>query len=424
MPQYLNLSIEFLLSVRRRAHKGAVARGLAVGCVAFFGFVMGLNSTSAQTTPSGPGDAATVSERMGTYNKPMAGPILDTPLTAATQEADEQKTKTSSGNTGAEIGSDITTDGVPETEATTSSDRGIDRASDRASDPASDQSDDPGADLAYGAFQRGFYLTAFKLALPRAETGDPAAQTLIAELYWNGFGIGRDQKKAVDWYRFAAEAGNREAQFAYANILLRGKVVPLDKETGTRFMLAAAKQNHPQANFNYAQILTASRPTYGGFKAAMPYYRFAADAGISDAQYAIATMHAQAQGVPYNDFKEARKWMRRAAEGGFDTAQVELGIWLATGKGGDKDEGAAFNWFSRAALAGNAIAQNRLAHMLANGVGAGRDVIRASAWHIISRRAGFNDSKMELLFSSMEEIDQRRALEAANQLSKRLNRRS
>ncbi|MEO0545466.1 MAG: tetratricopeptide repeat protein [Pseudomonadota bacterium] len=384
---------------------------MAVGSVVFFGFVVGLNSASAQTSPSASGDAATLSERMGSFDKPMDGPALDTPLTAAPSKADDQKTKTSSSNNGAEIGSDMTMDGVPDADEGTSN--GL----------SSDQSEDPGADLAYGAFQRGFYLTAFKLALPRAETGDPAAQTLIAELYWNGFGIGRDQKKAVDWYRFAAEAGNREAQFAYANILLRGKVVPLDKETGTRFMLAAAKQNHPQANFNYAQILTASRPTYGGFKAALPYYRFAADAGISDAQYALATMHAQAQGVPYNDFEEARKWMQRAAEGGFDTAQVELGIWLATGKGGGKDEGAAFRWFSRAALAGNAIAQNRLAHMLANGVGAGRDVIRASAWHIISRRAGFNDSKMELLFSSMEEIDQRRALEAANQLSKRLNRR-
>ena len=35
-------------------------------------------------------------------------------------------------------------------------------------------------DDAYGAFQRGYYLTALALALPRAEKADPAAQTLIA----------------------------------------------------------------------------------------------------------------------------------------------------------------------------------------------------------------------------------------------------
>lgn len=67
-------------------------------------------------------------------------------------------------------------------------------------------------DLAYGAFQRGYYLSAFKLALPRAESGEPAAQTLLAELYDRGLGVARDQKKAAIWYRFAAKTGNREAQ--------------------------------------------------------------------------------------------------------------------------------------------------------------------------------------------------------------------
>ena len=38
-------------------------------------------------------------------------------------------------------------------------------------------------DEAFGAFQRGYYLTALSLALPRAEKGDGAAQTLIGEIY-------------------------------------------------------------------------------------------------------------------------------------------------------------------------------------------------------------------------------------------------
>ncbi len=37
-------------------------------------------------------------------------------------------------------------------------------------------------DEPYGAFQRGLYKTAYNLALPRAEAGDAAAQTLIAEV--------------------------------------------------------------------------------------------------------------------------------------------------------------------------------------------------------------------------------------------------
>ena len=39
-----------------------------------------------------------------------------------------------------------------------------------------------------GAFQRGLYMTALNLALPRAEAGDPAAQTLVAEILSRGLG--------------------------------------------------------------------------------------------------------------------------------------------------------------------------------------------------------------------------------------------
>ncbi|MEX0852915.1 MAG: hypothetical protein WD036_06490, partial [Bauldia sp.] len=71
-----------------------------------------------------------------------------------------------------------------------------------------------GADLAYGAFQRGLYLSAFSLAIPRAEAGDAAAQTLIGLIYEGGYGLPRDYREAANCYQFAAKGGAREAQFA------------------------------------------------------------------------------------------------------------------------------------------------------------------------------------------------------------------
>ena len=271
-------------------------------------------------------------------------------------------------------------------------------------------------DLAFGAFQRGYYLTALKFALPRAETGDPAAQTLIAELYWRGLGVGLDKAKAVEWYRFGAKGGNKEAQFSYANILLRGDGVPADKKLGEDFMKKAAEAGHPRAQFNLAQIITARRPTWASFKRALPYYSSAAEAGVPDAQYALANIYAEAKGVPYNDDVKARKWLEKAAEGGFDTAQVELGVWLINGRAGKKDAKAARFWLSKAAARGNVIAQNRLARIHAFGIGTEKDLIRAGAWHILSRRAGFSDSEMDRIFQALPEIDKKRAIEAANQL--------
>src|SRR3546814_15880111 len=41
-------------------------------------------------------------------------------------------------------------------------------------------------DEAFGAYQRGLYVTALAIALPRAEAGDAAAQTLVAEMMTKG----------------------------------------------------------------------------------------------------------------------------------------------------------------------------------------------------------------------------------------------
>src|SRR5215510_697380 len=54
---------------------------------------------------------------------------------------------------------------------------------------AAPNSDQPNVDVAYGLFQRGFYLTAFNEAAKRAQQNDPAAMTLLGELSAQGLGV-------------------------------------------------------------------------------------------------------------------------------------------------------------------------------------------------------------------------------------------
>src|SRR5262249_58231534 len=78
-------------------------------------------------------------------------------------------------------------------------------------------------DIAYGAYQRGYYLTAFQEATKRVnEKGDPKAMTLLAELYANGFGVPNNDDEAAKWYKLAADRGDREAMFALAMFRLGG----------------------------------------------------------------------------------------------------------------------------------------------------------------------------------------------------------
>lgn len=264
-------------------------------------------------------------------------------------------------------------------------------------------------DFAYGAYQRGRYLTAFELALPRANLGDAAAQTLIAELYDKGLGIAQDKKEATAWYEIAAKAGNREAQFSFAIKLLNGKYIEKDYDRAMKLMEQAAKAGHSVAMFNYAQQVINKNPGSKGFAVALPYLEKAAGAGVVDAYYALSQVYASGLGQAAPDEKSARFWLIRAARGGVDTAQIELAIQLANGKGGEKDEKSAVAWFRRAAYSGNVIAQNRLARMLAQGMGTEANAVQAAKWYILARRAGHVDFWLDEFLKTISQTDRAKA---------------
>jgi TPR repeat protein len=166
-------------------------------------------------------------------------------------------------------------------------------------------------------------------------------------------------------------------------------------------------------------MIVSEKPDHAGFKQAYPYYLTAAEGGLADAQYAMANIHRQGIGVDFADAVAAREWMQKAAIGGLDSAQVELGIWLANGRGGEANPQRALRWFFRAAAQGNAIAQNRLAKMFLHGIGTKPDLIEAAKWNVLARRAGNRDAELDRMFDNLSDIDRKRAIEAANRISAR-----
>ena len=269
-------------------------------------------------------------------------------------------------------------------------------------------------DPAYGAYQRGMYLTAFELALPRAEAGDAAAQTLIAELYDLGQGVARDSEKAAQWYKVAALSGNREAKFAYGLRLLQGRDFEQDVKEGIRLMAEAADAGHPLAMFNYATHLISQRPTTAGYRKALPYLERAADHRLADAYYLLAGIYREGLATGIGNPEKARTFLERAAQAGVNEAQVELGIAYATGTDGPKDLAKANSWYLAAARNGNVIAQNRLAHQLFAGLGVQKNITEAAMWHILASRAGRADPVLDEYMRTMDEKSRSKALSMAN----------
>lgn len=268
--------------------------------------------------------------------------------------------------------------------------------------------------LAFSAFQRGQYITAMELALPRAQLGDPAAQTLIAELFAEGFGVGRSMDDAVFWYAQAAKNGDASAQYKLALLLTNGKYVERDEERARELMKNSAEGGNPQAQFNYAQLLVSERPGPKGIEEALSFFEGAAARGIPDAQYALSQIYVNEIDVSDEKKTLARKHLISAARAGYDTARLDLAIWLIDGVGGDRDFEAGFEWMRLAALKGNVIAQNRLSHLYIQAIGTLGKPIEAGRWYIISRRAGLEDPNLEDFYQGLTADEQKRSLEAAN----------
>lgn len=263
-------------------------------------------------------------------------------------------------------------------------------------------------DAAYGAYQRGHYLTALRLATPLALAGSPAAQTLIGEIYMQGLGVRRDIATATEWYEKAAGQGVPEALFQLAMIYLDGGEEFGDRDRAPELMRQAADAGHRIAQFNYAQMLADRDASPAGVARAVSYYEKAAEAGLADAQYAMAEITRIGAGGRTPDEAEARRWLEEAARQGHDTAQIDLGTLLVE-SGGESNQKEGFSWLMRAAAAGNPAAQNRIAKLYRAGVGVEPDRVAAAMWYLRARRAGLTDPVMEDQLDGLTEEELRLA---------------
>jgi hypothetical protein len=268
-------------------------------------------------------------------------------------------------------------------------------------------------DDAYGAFQRGLYLTAMNLALPKAQLGDAASQTLVAELLDGGLGVRRNESDALFWYQQAANAGDPNAQFKYALMLMEGRLVKRDRKLADQMMQKAADGGNAEAQFNMAQLKVAKTPGEKGLMDALPYYEKSALQGVPDAQYALSQLYISLP-VPKEKQDLARYWLEQAANQRFDTAMYDMGVWNINGIAGDRDYDTGFLWMKRAADNGNVVAMNKLAYLYINAIGTRPDPIEAAKWYVLSRRAGLSDLGLEDFYLGIEDDQQQEAIRRAD----------
>jgi hypothetical protein len=83
------------------------------------------------------------------------------------------------------------------------------------------------------------------------------------------------------------------------------------------------------------------------------WYRKAAEAGVTSAEYNLGVMYDLGQGVERN-YPEALKWYRKAAGQGYAGAICNIGILYYNAQGVERDMAQSYAWFSLCEQAGDA----------------------------------------------------------------------
>lgn len=266
-------------------------------------------------------------------------------------------------------------------------------------------------DPAYGAFQRGWYLTSLSLATKQAEAGITSSKTLLGVLYETGRGIPQDLELAASWYELASNDGDPKAALRLGLLYLSGAGIEADKKKAAEQLQKAAAADIPEALYNLALLHQEGRVLPNDPEQIKTLLERASETGDVDAMLDLG-IYLKDGPDEIRDDRRAAFWMGRAARRGLVPAQIYYGTLLFKGEGVVPNEAEAADWFERAASKGNPIAMNRLARMYANGRGRPIDLVEASAWQFHAGRQGILDSTLEHMSNSL-------SLEQQEQASKR-----
>ncbi len=234
-------------------------------------------------------------------------------------------------------------------------------------------------------------------------SGNPYAQLLLGDCYYEGEVVGQDYEKAIFWYKKAAENGIVEAQYKLGSFYEEGEIVAKDYLQAARwyqkvvensddmdedetalyarsvlpFLYAMAK-DYDQALYWYKTIndidedINAADMLYKLYEeriygeesdedeestAALMLedatndenfflLQSAADLGNAEASYSLASKYKDGEGVP-KDINKAIEYYTIAGENGSSFALRDLAELYAHGEGVEKNLEIAFYWYKK-----------------------------------------------------------------------------
>lgn len=173
------------------------------------------------------------------------------------------------------------------------------------------------------AYHAGDFEAAKRVFEKSAEEEDPMGLHLLASLYYEGKGVEKDLKKAVDLFEEAAAKGFVASNANLGLIYQNGEGVEKNLPKAIEFYKTAAEKGHLQSLFNLGQIYRKGEGVTKNLEKAADYYSEAAVNGYLPAFNEFGLLFAQGQGVKRN-YVEAYAWLALGAENKDEQAAKNL----------------------------------------------------------------------------------------------------
>jgi TPR repeat protein len=240
------------------------------------------------------------------------------------------------------------------------------------------------------AFADGAYLAARTAYVVEAEKGNAHAMFRIAEMYWKGLGMQKNNERALNWYNRAAEAGHMEAAYQTATMFMDGDVVLTNYRKAASLFEIALDGGIYKAGLPLGRIYS----TNATGKVDMPHAVEVLEKAVLDpsggehvreAAYFLSQIYIGDNHGLEKSEEISLKWREIAAENGHIAAMADVALRYYNGNGVQKDPEKAMRLMTVAAESGHAASQYNLGIFHYQGVGTDVNYGKALMWFIVAQ---------------------------------------
>ena len=173
------------------------------------------------------------------------------------------------------------------------------------------------ADEAKALLDQGEYEAGISILEEAAAKGDPEAQFVLGNCYYEGTGVEQNYEEAVKYFRLAADQGLSWAQQNLGLCYFLGAGVEQDCEEAVRLYRLAADQGDEVATFNIGYSYYFGMGVEQDYEEAFKHFLQAAEKGVPVAMFAVGDCYNLGNGVK-KDPDAAAEWMRKSLAAGYE----------------------------------------------------------------------------------------------------------